>query len=113
MKHKNIYRDMCNRYGAHLPDRFKKLFEECNELQTAYLDYCKDPTPKHATELLDELGDVTIILTHVCYIIGLPVDELIQATHEKITTRDTNPNYKHSRKTFRDIKNQRNETKKH
>lgn len=105
MKNKNIYRDMCNRYGAHLPARFKKLFEECNEMQTAFINYCEKQTPETAAALLDELGDVTIIITHICYIIGLPVDELIKATHEKITQRDTNPDYKQEkRKTFRDIK---------
>lgn len=107
MKNKNIYRDMCNRYGAHLPARFKKLFEECNELQDAFINFSKSPTPEHATELLDELGDVTIIITHICYIIGLPVDELVKTTHEKITQRDTNPEFKHEkRKTFRGIKKQ-------
>lgn len=105
VKFNNIYRDMCNRYGAHLPARFKKLFEECNELQDAFIDYCRKQTPETAAHLLDELGDVTILITQICYIIGLPVDALIEATHEKITTRDTNPEFKHEkRKTYRGIK---------
>ena len=98
MKHSNIYRDMCNRYGAHLPVRFKKLFEECNEMQTAFINFCEKQTPESAAALLDELGDVTIIITHICKIIGLPVDRLIEATHAKIVERDKNPVYKHEQK---------------
>lgn len=97
MKYKNIYRDMCNRYGAHLPDRFLKLFEEIAELKQAYRKYTNDPTAANAEALLDELGDVAIILTHICYIIGLPFDLLINRTHAKIVERDTNPDYKHDR----------------
>lgn len=98
MKHKNIYRDMCNRYGAHLPARFKKLFEECNELQDAFIKFSEDPNPSNAAALFDEVGDVAIILTHICYVVGLPIDELIKTTHNKIKERDAHPGFKHSKK---------------
>lgn len=98
MKHSNIYRDMCNRYGAHLPDRFNKLIEESNELCGAYKNFCANPTPENAAALLDELGDVSIIIAHICYIIGLPFDALMATTHAKIVKRDKNPAYKHEQK---------------
>lgn len=109
MLHKNIFRDLTNRYGAHLPDRFKKFNEEVNELNEACETFSETPTIKNAVAMLAEIGDVLIILHHICAIMGVEPDRVIEWTHAKIQTRDTNPDFMHEepkkkRKTFRDIK---------
>lgn len=96
VKFNNIYRDMCNRYGAHLPARFKKLFEEIEEPKQAEKEFEKSGELLKAIDLLDELGDVIIILTHICGIIGIPIEAIIKMTHAKIKERDTNPEFKHN-----------------
>ncbi|MDP4201458.1 MAG: hypothetical protein Q8861_02085 [Bacteroidota bacterium] len=81
-----------NRYGTNLNSRFEKLKEESDELIEAYNDYMLgDGTYEH---VIDELGDVKAVLTHISGILQIDQDKLLLDAIIKSEVRQHIPNFK-------------------
>jgi len=90
------------RYDDNLQHRFMKLNSEYSELLEAFGAYYKNVplTTENYNEhqrtkehLIDELGDVVVILSHISSIIGTDFDNLLINALVKSKVRETNKNY--------------------
>lgn len=86
------------RFEGNLYDRFEKLKEEFEELKEAFEDYfnAKYPSDRKIKEehLLEEIGDVQAVLTHITTILGSDFQTVVMEAIIKNKVRETNPNYK-------------------
>lgn len=85
------------KYSDDLELRFQKLNEEFLELNEAFENYqgAIDPSDRKRKyeHLKDELGDVQVILTHICAILGVSQEELLINSIVKSKVREVLPNY--------------------
>ena len=59
---------IANHYGV---KQFEKAQEEIGELTTALARFKQKTTPKHAANLIEEIADVEIMLTHLKYLFDI------------------------------------------
>ena len=83
---------MTQLYGDNLQDRVAKLGEECEELHDAAA-WSVSSRPWR-DDVIDELADVNIIVAHIAHILGVTQEQLFENAKDKITHRETDPNYK-------------------
>lgn len=83
---------MTELYGDNLQDRIAKLGEEYEELHDAAAWAVS--TRPWRDDVIDELADVNIIVAHIAHILGVTQEQLFDMAKDKITKRETNPNYK-------------------
>lgn len=84
---------MTGRYGDVIADRAEKLCEEQSELEAALGEYLANPTATALDEVIDEIGDVAIVLSHICEILGSDLDDCLAMAMEKIRRRESNPDW--------------------
>lgn len=90
----NKYKDrilyLNSKYGVDFKTRVGKLHEEFVEL----FETLSIPDKKEATEkFLDELSDVTIVLTHVASLFGYTLSNLLHMAQTKIEMREIEPTF--------------------
>lgn len=82
-------------YGTDITSRFRKLSEEYFEFGEA----CRPmvlrgrATEKEREHIIDELGDVEIVLMHIASLLGTSPGECIRRSFEKIERRRQDPDY--------------------
>ena len=85
------------KHGRELSSRFRKLNDEMNELNEAFEIYqgATDPADrnKKAIHLIDELGDVQTVLSHITSIMGATHEELLINSIVKSKVREVIPGY--------------------
>lgn len=90
----NVIDYLSELYGKQIMPRFEKLDEECKELFEAVEQYNLDATVEHMDNIIDELADVNIIITHIAGLLNLSQQQLIDIAIDKIAGRESNPEYK-------------------
>lgn len=86
LQERRVNKLLTEKYGNNIFERISKLEEEFQELIMA--QYESDEA------LNDELSDTLIVLVHIAQIRNLTIEQLIDMALDKITKRETNPNYK-------------------
>ena len=82
------------RYGTDLQERIKKLIEEAEDLRIAFLvDYMIHES-KTKENLLDEASGVLVIISHICHLLGVNIEEMLNKAYDKSKIREKDPNYK-------------------
>lgn len=84
------------KYGNRLLPRFSQLSEEFSELEEALIDY--EENSGLIEHLKDETSDLYAVLTHFASILGLYHEELLEMAIDKVTERESNPDYKRFKK---------------
>ena len=86
-----LFSDM---YGRNFIARTDKLREECLELVEAIDNLSPSPKDGELDRLIDEMSDVEAVMTHVCDLLHITRDSLLEAAIDKVSKRVENPNYK-------------------
>ena len=89
----NLYRDLCNRYGCHLPARQEKLNEEFSELNDALKAFAQYPSLDNARHVYDEFCDVQLVLWHIGMLMEIDTESALDFAKKKIDTRDSDPDF--------------------
>jgi NTP pyrophosphatase (non-canonical NTP hydrolase) len=96
---KIINRYFTKKYGNELESRIHKLKDEFDELIEAFNIYqtALDPADRDVKyeHLIDEIGDVSTVLSHINSILGVDFNELLINTLVKNRVRETIKEYKH------------------
>lgn len=91
-------------YGTDITSRLRKLSEEYWEFGEA----CRpvvlkgNATEKEREHIIDELGDVEIVLMHIASLLGTSPGECIRKAFEKIEKRQEDPDYMRERPKYAD-----------
>lgn len=82
-------------FGVNLVERLGKLSEEYVELGEAFKPVMlgQDLTGEQRARVLDELGDVEIVLMHIATLLGTTPESLITRAWDKIERRIDDPDY--------------------
>jgi hypothetical protein len=82
------------KYGTGgIAGRVRKLKEEFAELMEAIDEQNNDPKIG-APHVRDEISDLYCVLSHLASMYGMYHQELLEMGIDKVTTRETNPDYK-------------------
>lgn len=92
-------------YGTDITSRFRKLSEEYWELAEACrpLVLRGSATEKEREHIIDELGDVEIVLMHIASLLGTSPGECIRRAFEKIEKRQEDPDYMREHPRYGDL----------
>lgn len=98
---KQLFEKMNKLFGKNFQCRFSKLTEEYHELFVVADDMLVNGImPDDKTEIIDELADLNAVLFHIAALFGYSQKELLQMAYNKISGRETDPNFmrKHEHK---------------
>lgn len=92
-------------YGTDITARFRKLSEEYREFGEACrpLVLRGSATEKEREHIIDELGDVEIVLMHIASLLGTSPGECIRRAFEKIEKRQEDPDYMREHPRYADL----------
>ncbi len=87
--YETFMRRLNTEYSSDIPSRLKKLMEEVGELVEACMvrQSAKDDIYEKSLHVFEELGDVALILTHICSIYGVDVPSVVQTAKNKFDYR--------------------------
>lgn len=87
-----------NKFGRDLASRMKKFHEEAKEFDEAMEDYLNASDPadrkKKREHLLDEVGDVQAVLSHITHILASDFQTVLTNAYIKVKVREHDKNYK-------------------
>jgi len=89
------------KFGRDIHTRFLKIVEEFNELEEAFAESIKTGSYEH---MIDELSDLQGTLSHFAGLFELYQQDLLLMVIDKVTKRETDPEYKR----FKNMKNDNN-----
>lgn len=100
---KLLFEKMNKLFGKNLQRRLGKLSEEYDELLEAIERRLQQPEirqrekleiiPDRNSEIIDELADLNAVLFHIAALFGYSQKELLQMAYNKISGRETDPNF--------------------
>jgi NTP pyrophosphatase (non-canonical NTP hydrolase) len=82
------------KFGKDIFSRARKIQEEHKEFQEALKAYAANPTKENLEHIKDEFSDLYATVSHGASILELYHNELLDMAIDKVTTRETNPDYK-------------------
>jgi NTP pyrophosphatase (non-canonical NTP hydrolase) len=79
------------KFGCDVMTRFEKIAEEFNEFEEALAESIAHGSSEH---MIDELSDLYATVTHFAHLMGLYQKDLLEMAIDKVTKRETDPDYK-------------------
>ena len=82
-------------FGTDIDSRNRKLSEEYGEYMEAANAFIRNPDDRALFDaMVDELGDLNAVVSHIAGIVGKTPYELLQSAYDKVVGRQTDPMYK-------------------
>lgn len=86
-----------NKFGRDLASRMKKFHEEVKEFDEAMEEFLSATDPadriKKREHLLDEIGDVQAVLSHITHILASDFQTVLTNAYIKVKVREHDNNY--------------------